>query len=226
MYTFLQNLPKAEIHVHLEGTMGPELLLKIAERNKIKIPYTTLEQAKNAYLFKDYETFIQSYILNTMVLRVEEDFYDVMSSYIQELANQGVKHVEVFFDLQTYIPRKIQPSVIINGIYEALKDGERKFGITGFMIMCFIRHLPEEDAFKALEESLRYRDKIIGVGLASIEEENPCLKFKNVFKKAKNNNYRLTVHSASLDLLDIRQAIQILGVIELITVSEVARIYI
>lgn len=194
MYTFLQNLPKAELHVHLEGTMGAELLLKIAERNKIKIPYSTLQQAQGAYHFKDYETFIRSYILNTMVLRSEEDFYDVMWSYMKEISHQGVKHVEVFFDLQTYMPRNIHPAVIINGIYQALQDGEKKLGITGFMIMCFIRHFSEEDAFKVLEESLRYRDKIRGVGLASVEEGNPCVKFKNVFSKAKDYNYRLTVH--------------------------------
>jgi adenosine deaminase len=194
-HNFLRNLPKAELHVHLEGTMQPDLLLKLAERNRIAIPYTTIEEAEHAYIFKDYESFVKAYLVNTQVLQKEQDFYDVMWSYLEQVSQQGVKHIEIFFDLQTYMPRNIHPAVVIEGIHQALQDGEKEFGITGLMIMCFLRNLPEKDAFKALEASLSYREKIVGVGLASSEINNPPQKFELVFKKAREYGYRLTAHA-------------------------------
>lgn len=185
LYNFICQLPKAELHVHLEGTMEPEQLMLFAERNKVSIPYKTIEEAQQAYNFSDYQSFINAYIQITRVLCTQEDFYDLTISYLKKAICQGVLHVEIFFDLQTYMPREIKAGTIITGIHEALCDGKKLFGISGEMIMCFIRHLSQENAFEALELTVPFKEYIVGVGLASTEEGNPPCKISRSFCKSR-----------------------------------------
>ena len=211
---FIEKLPKAELHVHIEGTMEPAQLLFFAERNKIKIPAHTLNQTKTAYAFSDFTSFCNAYWQATEVLRHEQDFYDLTYAYLEKISTQGVLHTEIFFDLQTYMPRNTDPAIIINGMHNALIDGKKHLGITGFLILCFLRHLSEADAFKVLELARPYKDKIISVGLAAIEEKNPPSKFEQVFAQAHTEGYRLVAHTGE-DLAHgamIRQALEKLHV--------------
>jgi adenosine deaminase len=210
MKDIIMQLPKAELHVHIEGTMEPEQYLTFAERNKVKIPYNTLEQARQAYEFTDYHSFITAYLAATQVLCTEQDFYDLTIAYLQKMRQQGVLHVEVFFELQSYIVRNIAPAVIINGIYEALQYGAITLGISGLMIMSFLRHLSEQEAFNALKLSLPYKDKIVGVGLAAYEQGNPPSKFQHVFKQAHDYGYHIVVHAEIGNGDYLHQAIDLL----------------
>lgn len=192
---FIKNLPKAELHVHIEGTMEPEQLFLFADRNKIKVPSNLITQ-ENQYAFYDYNSFIDTYILATNVLQQEQDFYDLTMAYLKKAADQGVLHTEIFFDLQTYMPRNMAPEIIIDGIEQAIIDGQKQLGISAFLIMCFIRHLSENDAFKALELAHSKHSKIVGVGLASVEEGNPPSKFERVFAQARSYGYHVVAHAA------------------------------
>lgn len=207
---FIQKLPKAELHVHIEGAMEPEQLLLFAQRNKIEILYNTIEEAKEAYNFSDYQSFVDAYIQITRVLCTEQDFYELTMAYLHRIAKDGVLHTEIFFDLQTYMPRNLSPALIINGIYSALQDGQKQLGISSNMIMCFIRHLSEEDALAALTAALDYKDKIVGVGLASLEEGNPPSKFAGAFAQAQKYGFKLTAHASYADF--IYDSIHTLGV--------------
>jgi adenosine deaminase len=194
--TFISRLPKAELHVHLEGTLEPELLLTLAERNKVKLPYSTVKEiAAIRANAKKYDDFLQAFIVSTQVLMREQDFYDVAYAYFRTVAKQGVKHAEVTFDTQTYAPRDIKAGAIICALHAATVDALKEFGITSFLILCFLRHLSQEDAFKSLQDSLPYKDKIIGVGLASTESGNPPIKFKDVFAQARRYGFRTTAHA-------------------------------
>ena len=170
MDEFIKKLPKAELHIHFDGALESELLLLIAERNKIKIPYNTVEEVSKSCIFHTLNEFLNCYSNATKVLQKEEDFYDLTLSYLKKASSQGVLYAEIFFDIQTYAQRGIKPDVIINGTIEALKTGEKEFGITSFLILCFMRQLSEQDAFSALKAILPYREKIIGVGLACNEK--------------------------------------------------------
>lgn len=192
---FIKKLPKAELHVHIEGTMEPSQLHLIAERNKIAIPPHTLDQAGTSYLFTDINSFVTAYMQATQVLCKEQDFYDIMHAYLKKVAQQGVLHTEIFFDLQTYMPRGIAPEIIINGMHRALVDGKKQFGISGALIMCFMRHLGVGDAFKALELLRGYNDKVIGVGLASVEKSNSLLLFQPVLAKARAYGFHIVAHA-------------------------------
>lgn len=209
---FVYAIPKAELHVHLEGTMEPEQFMLFAERNKIAIPYTTVEEAKQAYNFSDYQSFINAYLQITNVLCTEEDFYDLTLSYLKKASSQGVVHVEIFFDLQTYMPRLIFAGTLIMGIHQALNDGKKLFGISGEMIMCFIRNLSQKNAFEALELSLPFKEYIIGVGLASLEEGNPPSKFADVFAQAEAYGYHRVAHAGEYSASLIREIIELLHV--------------
>lgn len=192
---FIKKLPKAELHVHIEGTMEPEQLQLFADRNKIKIPQNLLTQ-ENKYAFDSYQSFIDTYILATKVLKTEQDFYDLIMAYLKKAHEQGVLHTEIFFDLQTYMPRNLPAEVIINGLEQGLADGQKQFGISGFLIMCFIRHLSETNAFDALKLVHSRHNKVIGVGLASVEENNPPSKFERVFAQARAYGYHVVAHAA------------------------------
>lgn len=204
---FIKKLPKAELHVHIEGTMEPEQLMFFAYRNGIALPYGSLEDARRAYAFSDFASFCDAYIQATTVLQTEQDFYDLACAYLKKADEQGVVHAEIFFDLQTYIPRNIAPDIIINGLHRALIDANKAFGISGGLIMCFLRHLSQEDALKALELSLPFKDKIMAVGLACQEEGNPPLKFEKAFAKARRYGYHVVAHEGEFISTGLKDAI-------------------
>lgn len=193
---FIKNLPKAELHVHIEGTMEPTELIMFADRNGIDIPDDIVDQTNNSYIFTSPNSFINAYLKATEVLHSEQDFYDLTYAYLRRISTQGVLHTEIFFDLQTYMPRNISPAIIINGMHHALIDAKKQLGTSGFLIMCFLRHLSQDDAFKALELLKPFGDKVIGVGLATIEKNNPPSKFKEVFAQARAYGYRAVAHVA------------------------------
>jgi len=215
MKEFIQLLPKAELHLHIEGSLEPELMFKLAKRNDIQIPYETIKDVKEAYKFTNLQSFLDIYYAGASVLVNKEDFYDLTWEYILKCVEDNVIHTEIFFDPQTHTHRGIEFKTVISGIKEALDDAKKKFGITSNIIMCFLRHLSQEEAFKTLEQSLPYKDIIIGVGLDSSELGNPPKKFEEVFKKAKEEGFRLVAHAGeegdvsyietALDLLHIER---------------------
>lgn len=215
MKNFIQLLPKAELHLHIEGTLEPEMMFKLANKNNIQIPYKNIEDVRKAYNFINLQSFLDIYYAGANVLITKEDFYDLTWAYILKCVENNVIHTEIFFDPQTHTQRGISFKTVINGIKEALDDANEKFGITSQIIMCFLRHLSEEDAFKILEEAMEFKDDIIGIGLDSSEIGNPPSKFENVFKKAKEYGFKLVAHAGeeadvsyifeALDLLDIQR---------------------
>jgi len=215
MKELIQLLPKAELHLHIEGSLEPELMFKLAKRNNIEIPYESIADVKEAYKFTNLQSFLDIYYAGASVLINKEDFYDLTWEYILKCVEDNVIHTEIFFDPQTHTDRGIEFEVVISGIKEALDDAKEKFGITSNIIMCFLRHLSQEAAFKTLEQSLPYKDIIIGVGLDSSELGNPPKKFEEVFKKAKEEGFRLVAHAGeegdvsyietALDLLHIER---------------------
>lgn len=192
--------------------MEPEQLMFFAKRNGIKVPYKSVKEAKEAYVFSDLASFLDVYIQATQVLCTEQDFYDLTYAYLKKASEQGVVHAEIFFDLQNYMPRNIGPDIIVNGIHRALTDAYQNFGISGGMIMCFIRHLSQEDAFKALELSLPFKDKIVGVGLASLEAGHPPSKFEQVFEKARSYGYRVVAHEGECSAKGLQEAVELINV--------------
>ncbi len=210
----IKKIPKAELHVHIEGTLEPQMLVEIARRNRVPVPVDVFHTTKEEYRFHNLESFVQVYAAATSVLQVEQDFYDLTYAYLRRSASEGAVHVEFFFDIQTYLPRGIMPEVIINGMSSALRDAQNDFGITAYIIMCFIRHLSEKSALHALELIKPFGDKVIGVGLAAIEDGNPPSKFKTVFEQAAEYGYRRVAHVAEskngAEL--VRQALEILDI--------------
>jgi len=215
MIKLIEKLPKAELHLHIEGSLEPELMFELAKRNKIQIPYKTIEDIKNAYNFTNLQSFLDIYYAGADVLITKQDFYDLTWAYILKCVQNNIIHTEIFFDPQTHTQRGIEFETVIIGIVEALKDAKEKFGITSAIIMCFLRHLSQDEALKTLEEALAYKDYILGVGLDSSEIGNPPSKFEQVFKKAKEQGFRLVAHAGeeadvsyifeALDLLDIQR---------------------
>lgn len=192
---FLRALPKAELHLHLEGSLEPELMFELAKRNNITLPYQTIDEVKAAYNFSNLQTFLDIYYQCADVLRTEQDFYDLTWAYLETSHEEGVIHVEPFFDPQTHTDRGIDIGVVFNGITRALKDGDEKLGISYGLILCFLRHLPEEAAFATLEQAKPYLDHIVGVGLDSSEVGHPPEKFKNVFKAALGLGLKTVAHA-------------------------------
>jgi adenosine deaminase len=182
MKTFIEKLPKAELHLHIEGSFEPELMFKIAQRNKIDIPYKSVEEIEKAYKFDCLQDFLNIYYQGAGVLVNEQDFYDLTYSYLQKCADQNVRHTEIMFDPQTHTDRGIAFETVINGISKACDDAKIKLGVSSLLIMSYLRHLSEEDAFKTLNQSLPFKAKITAVGLDSSEKGNPPSKFKNVFE--------------------------------------------
>ncbi len=215
MKKFIKNLPKAELHLHIEGSFEPELMFKIAKRNSIKIPFNSVKEIENAYKFNCLQDFLDIYYQGAQVLITEQDFYDLTFSYLQKCNEQNVRHTEIMFDPQTHTERGISFATVINGISKAQKDAKEQFGITSLLIMSYLRHLSEEDAFKTLEQSLPFKDLITCVGLDSSEKGNPPSKFKNVFKKSEEVGYIPVAHAGeegnadyvweALDLLNIKR---------------------
>ena len=192
---FIKKSPKAELHLHIEGTLEPELMFRLAKRNNIKIPFNNIDEAKKAYNFSNLESFLKIYYEGAKVLIKEQDFFDLTWAYVLKCNEDNIVHTEIFFDPQTHTDRGIDFNVVINGIYKALKKGEKEFGLSFKIIMCFLRHLDEEDGFKILDQAIVHKDKIFGVGLDSSEIGNPPSKFEKLFKKAIENNFITVAHA-------------------------------
>jgi len=195
MINFINNLPKAELHLHIEGSFEPELMFNIAKRNNIKIKYNSVDEIKDAYKFDCLQDFLDIYYQGAGVLINEQDFYDLTYSYLEKCAIQNVRHTEIMFDPQTHTERGISFETVINGISKACTDAKDKLGISSLLIMSYLRHLSEEDAFKTLKQSLPFKDLITAVGLDSSEKGNPPSKFKNVFEASVKEGYIPLAHA-------------------------------
>ncbi len=192
---FIKKTPKAELHLHIEGTLEPELMFRLAKRNNIKIPFKNINDVKSAYNFSNLESFLNIFYQGSNVLIKEQDFFDLTWAYTLKCKEDNVVHTEIFFDPQTHINRGIHFEVVINGIYKALVKANKEFGLTSKIIMCFLRHLDEKSAFEILDQALIHKDKIIGVGLDSSELDHPPRKFERVFKKAIKNDFLTVAHA-------------------------------
>ena len=211
----IRALPKAELHVHIEGTFEPELMFAIAQRNQIDIPYDSVEQVKQAYNFHNLQSFLDIYYAGAQVLIYERDFYDLAMAYFKKCAEDRVVHAEIFFDPQTHTDRGIAFSTVIHGLSRACQDAQVKWGISSHLIMCFLRHLSEEAAFETLAQALPYQEHIIGVGLDSSELGHPPAKFERVFAKAREAGFLVVAHAGeegpaayvweALDLLKVNR---------------------
>ena len=193
--TLIEGIPKAELHLHIEGSFEPELMFEIAKRNSISLDYDSVESLKKAYKFNNLQEFLDIYYLGAQVLIHEQDFFDLTWAYLTKVYSQNVVHVEIFFDPQTHTERGIEFGTVINAIYKALEKGKKELNISFKLIMSYLRHLSEEEAFKTLEQSLTYKDWIDGVGLDSSEMGNPPSKFEKVFKASANHGYKLVAHA-------------------------------
>ena len=194
MKRFIEGMPKAELHVHVEGTLEPELKLVLARRNGIELPYPSVEAMRTAYDFDDLPSFLAVYYEGMGVLLTEQDFHDLTTAYLEKAHSQNVVYAEVFFDPQAHVTRGVSFDTVIRGIRRAQEDARAKLGIRTQLIMCFLRDMSAESAMATLEASLPYRDWIVGVGLDSDEKGNPPVKFKAVFERARAEGYRLTMH--------------------------------
>ena len=192
---FIKEVPKTELHLHIEGTLEPELMFNLAKRNNIKIPYSNVNEVKSAYNFSNLETFLNIYYEGSKVLINEQDFFDLTWSYAIKCREDNIVHTEIFFDPQAHLSRGVKFETIINGINNALLKANKEFGLTYKIIMCFLRHLDEKSAFKVLDQAIEHKDKIIAVGLDSSEKGNPPSKFKNVFKKAIKEGFLTVAHA-------------------------------
>ena len=195
MKNFIAKLPKAELHLHIEGTFEPELMFAIAKRNNIEIPYKTIEEVKAAYQFSCLQDFLDIYYAGAGVLITELDFYDLTMAYFTKCYEDNILHAEIMFDPQTHTKRGVSFEIVINGIQRAREEAESKWGITSELIMSYLLHLSEEDAFETLGHSLPYKHLIKAVGLDSSEKGNPPSKFKNVFKASAEEGYVLVAHA-------------------------------
>ena len=192
---FIKNTPKVELHIHIEGTLEPELMFKLAKRNNIKIPFKNIHDVKSAYNFSSLESFLNIFYQGSNVLIKEQDFFDLTWAYTLKCKEDNVVHTEIFFDPQTHLNRGINFEIVINGIYKALIKANKEFGLTSKIIMCFLRHLDEKSAFEILEQALVHKNKIIAVGLDSSEVGHPPRKFQRVFKKAIEKGFLTVAHA-------------------------------
>lgn len=212
----IQGIPKAELHLHIEGSFEPELMFEIANRNNITLDYDSIESLKNAYKFDNLQEFLDIYYLGAQVLIHEQDFFDLTWAYLSKVHSQNVVHVEVFFDPQTHTDRGIGFDVVINGIYKALEKAKNELNISYKLIMSYLRHLSEEEAFKTLESSLPFKHWIDGVGLDSSEMGNPPSKFIKVFEASANEGYKLVAHAGEEGPVDyIWEALDLLKVVRI-----------
>ena len=192
---FISGLPKAELHVHLEGTFEPELMFEIANRNKIKLKYNSIEALKAAYQFENLQEFLDIYYSGAIVLVAERDFYDLTWAYLLKIHSQKVRHTEIFFDPQSHTSRGIPFDTVISGIRRALEDGREKLSISFKLIPCFLRHLSEESALETFQETLKYKDWITAVGLDSSEKGHPPSKFERVFSRVREAGLLTVAHA-------------------------------
>lgn len=212
---YIQKLPKAELHIHIEGSFEPELMFEIAQRNNIKLKFSSVEELRAAYNFNNLQEFLDIYYQGAQVLITQEDFFDLTYAYLKRAHQDHVVHTEIFFDPQTHTDRGIAFSTVISGILEAMDKAKADFGISSLLIMSFLRHLSEEAAFETLEMALPWKSRIIGVGLDSSEVGNPPKKFERVYAKCRELGFKLMAHAGeegppsyvadALDLLKINR---------------------
>ena len=195
IHNFIEGIPKAELHLHIEGTFEPDLMFEIARRNNISINYKSVDELKKAYNFNNLQEFLDIYYAGASVLIYEQDFYDLTWAYLTKVHEQNLVHTEIFFDPQTHTDRGISFDTVIQGIHSALEDAKEKLGISSQLIMCFLRHLDEVAAFDILEQALPYKKWIAGVGLDSSEMGHPPSKFENVFSKALDEGFITVAHA-------------------------------
>ena len=213
MKSFIENLPKAELHLHIEGTFEPELMFEIAQRNGIDLPFSDVEALRKAYDFSRLQDFLDIYYQGMNVLHKEQDFYDLTWAYLTKIHSQNVLHTEIFFDPQGHTERGVAFEIALNGIHKALEDGKSQLGISFGIIMCFLRHLDSDDAMKTLEQALPHKDKIIGVGLDSSELGHPPEKFTAVFERAKAEGFHIVAHAGEEGPPEyVKQALDLLKV--------------
>lgn len=193
--TFIEGMPKVELHMHLEGSLEPELMFALAERNKVEIPFKSVEEVRRAYNFSNLQDFLDIYYKGMSVLQTEEDFYELTMAYLKKVSSQNVVHTEVFFDPQGHTSRGVDFETALIGILQALIEGKTKFGISSYLIMCFLRHLSEEEAFATLKQALPHKKMIFGVGLDSSEKGNPPSRFQRVFAEAKKAGFKTVAHA-------------------------------
>ncbi len=215
MNEFINNLPKVELHLHIEGTLEPELMFELAARNKIELPFATIEEVRQAYNFTNLQSFLDIYYAGANVLQNEQDFYDMAWAYFSKAHSQNVRHAEIFFDPQTHTDRGIPFETVMKGLRRAQEDAAVKLNLSTYLIMCFLRHLSPKSAMKTLEQAKPFKDWIIAVGLDSSEKGRPPSLFKEVFEKALNQGYLSVAHAGeegpaeyvweALDLLKSRR---------------------
>lgn len=213
MDQFIAGLPKVELHMHIEGSLEPELMFALAQRNGITIPFASVDDVRRAYQFSNLQDFLDIYYQGMNVLRTEQDFYDLTMAYLNRIAADNVMHTEIFFDPQGHTSREVAFATVLGGLSRALDDGEKQMGITSKIIMCFLRHLSEEDAFTTLDQALPHKDRIIGVGLDSSEKGHPPSKFERVFAKARAEGFRVVAHAGEEGPPDyVREALDLLKI--------------
>lgn len=195
MSEFIQNLPKVELHMHIEGSLMPEMLLQLAEKNKVKLPFETLEDVKAAYQFKDLAEFVTLYIQGTQVIQSAEDFYILTMAYLEKCQQQNIIHTEVFCDIRTYVDRDLPAEMVFDGIQAAFKEGHKQFGITGGMIPCFIRHEGVEKAWEDWQVLKQHQQRFLAIGLAAVEVGFPASMFKDVFAEVRASGLPIVAHA-------------------------------
>jgi adenosine deaminase len=195
LHSFISAMPKAELHLHIEGTLEPEMMMALAKRNGVTLPYADVDAIRNAYRFNSLQDFLDLYYAGMSVLQTRQDFFDLGSAYLAKMAEQNVRHVEIFFDPQGHTSRGISFDTVLSGLTDALDKARREFAITSKLIMCFLRHLPEEQAFDTLKSACRCKQHIFGVGLDSSEKGNPPSKFERVFGEAREEGFVPVAHA-------------------------------
>ncbi len=211
----LARMPKAELHIHIEGSLEPELIFAMARRNGVQIPYASVEDLRRAYAFTNLQSFLDIYYAGASVLITEQDFFDMAWAYLEKARADNVVHAELFFDPQTHTARGVAMETVIAGLHRACEQARGKLGVDASLILCFLRHLSEQEAFETLEQALPFRDKFIGVGLDSSEVGHPPEKFARVFARCRELGLHLVAHAGeegppayvwtALDLLKVER---------------------
>ena len=191
----LRAMPKTELHMHIEGSLEPELIFALAKRNDVRLRYKSVDELRAAYAFTDLQSFLDIYYAGASVLQQPQDFYDMAWAYFQRAKADNVVHAEIFFDPQTHTARKVSMRTVITGLHRACVDAQNQLGISSSLILCFLRHLSEDEAFETFEEAFPFRDKFMGVGLDSSERGHPPEKFERVFKRAAQLGFKLVAHA-------------------------------
>jgi adenosine deaminase len=213
---FIRQVPKAELHLHIEGTLEPELMFALGQRNRLPLRFGSPEEARRAYAFQDLQSFLDLYYEGTRVLVQEEDFHDLTWAYLQRAAHERIRHAEIFFDPQSHTARGVPFATVVTGIHRALRRAERELGVSSRLIMCFLRHLSAESAMRTLTEALPFQDWIVGVGLDSAERDHPPTRFTEAYARARAAGFLAVAHAGEEGPpAYIEQALDLLGVVRI-----------